>query len=129
MQKRLRAEHRDVHGNADHTGIFQVCKLLNADVKRHHGNAFEAPVAFLQRIQQTRTVGVISRGRADNQRVADVVRLHHGTVILGGANLVTFRTIRRVRKVRKARRIKHVVMGVDLGLLKNCHAFALPATE
>jgi hypothetical protein len=117
-----RAHHRRIEGDADHTRGTQTKQRVVPGVVAHDRNALEAPLPARKRIEQAAVVEAIARVRADEQRVADAIRVHHRQVLLQRRDLLTRRAVGHVGRVRKARRVEHMAMRVDLRFVEDAHA-------
>ena len=124
-QERLRvtvvveAVMRDVPCHADDTHALERLQLVHGRVVCGHGDALVTSRTARDRIQHAGIVEAIAGVRADQQRVARPIRIHHPGELLRRADLLAHRRVMRVGAIGKMCGIEDVHMAVDLRLLED----------
>ena len=135
LQERLRIEVvveavvRDVPCHADDTLALEHLELVQGRVVCDHGDAPVTSRTARNRIEHAGIVEAIARVRADQQRVARPIRVHHLGQLRRRADLLAHRRVVGVGAVGEARGIEDVHVAVDLRLFEDAHwsTFALRA--
>ena len=110
---------RDVPCHADHSGALEPLQVVECRVVAHHGDTLVTPRTARDRIEHAGIVEPIARVRADQERVARPVGVHHLSKLRRGADLLAGRRVMGVGAVGKAHGIEDVHVAVDLRLGKS----------
>ena len=81
----------EVEPNADDAAIGKVLDLAAGRVFGKQSDAFEPAAARRDRPQQVAVVGAVAAERVDQHGMRDAVRIEHGGIIVGAADLVRIR--------------------------------------
>ena len=125
LQERLRvavvvdAVVRDVPCHADDALALERPQLVQGRVVCDHGDALVASRTARNRIEHAGIVEAIAGVRADQQRVARPVGVHHLGELRRRADLLAHRRVMGVGAVGKARGIEDVHVAVDLRLFED----------
>ena len=104
---------RHVECNADNALRFEICQLRQWRIVGHNSDAFEAPTAIGNCIQQAAVVGAIPRVGFDQQGMVRVVGVQHLREIVSRAGFLPRRAIGHLVAIGKTSGVEDVAVAVD----------------
>jgi hypothetical protein len=108
-------QQRGIEGHAHDTCGFQVLQLRQTRIVGHDGNAFVAPGALRQRVEQTPVVQPITRIGANQQGVQHMVCVQHLSEQGRRSGFGWCGHIPGVAGIGKAQRVQHMDVAVNDG--------------